>query len=107
MQIATGLGCRESPASATYFGPARSGSDGTRTRDLRRDRVGLLSANRLQIDGFSAAFVTFASPFYAPPQTATTGTRRDSVTRGSVKPGHDHQCAGSARRTQAPPPSSD
>ena len=36
-----GPGRRESPAIAARCGPVRSGSDGTRTRDLRRDRPAL------------------------------------------------------------------
>ena len=42
---------------------AADGSDGTRTRDLRRDRAALVVAKALQTRKLGAAAVTFPSPF--------------------------------------------
>src|SRR4051794_18500071 len=51
--------------AAAGSGALRSGSDGTRTRDLRRDRAAVASEKYLQMLDFCAADVTSPSPFYA------------------------------------------
>ena len=48
---------------AACCGPLRSGSDGTRTRDLRRDRAVLVNANCLQTRWWTIVRVTFSSRF--------------------------------------------
>jgi hypothetical protein len=63
-------------AGAARCGPLRSGSDGTRTRGLRRDRARLSSAKPLQTRELGAAAVTFPSPFYGPQPAAASRTRR-------------------------------
>jgi hypothetical protein len=61
-------------ASATRCGALRSaadGSDGTRTRDLRRDSARLIAANTLQIEHSSNRSTPRSSPFYASQQAAS------------------------------------
>src|SRR3954470_15756456 len=60
-----GLYARPMRVNAARSAPLRSGSDGTRTRDLRRDRAAVASEKYLQMLDFCAADVTSPSPFYA------------------------------------------
>ena len=54
---------------------AADGSDGTRTRGLRRDRARLSRAKSLQTRGLGAVAVTFPSPFCGPQPAAARRKR--------------------------------
>jgi hypothetical protein len=67
------------------------GSDGTRTRGLRRDRARLSSTKSLQTRGLGAVAVTSPSPFYRP-QPAAVSRRRGGAasSRASIALSEGH-----------------
>jgi hypothetical protein len=66
-----GRHARRSAARCGALRSAADGSDGTRTRDLRRDSARLIAANTLQIEHSSNRSTPRSSPFYASQQAAS------------------------------------
>jgi len=79
---------------------AADGSDGTRTRDLRRDRAALVVVKALQTRELGAAAVTLPSPFCSPQPAAADRRRRGKPTGVSLAPGrHRRDCVAGVRQT--------